>query len=55
MKTFRCIARIVRFLLTLLLVYAVYTETGPFTAGSMFLIFVAIEIQNQLDINLRLL
>lgn len=34
---------VIRVMLTMLLVWGVYTETGPFTALSIFLIFVAIE------------
>ena len=37
---------VIRMLLTMLLVWGVYTETGPFTALSIFLIFVAIEAIN---------
>ena len=34
---------IIRIILTLALIYGAYTETGVFTALSLFLIFVAIE------------
>jgi hypothetical protein len=34
----------IRWLLTLALIYGAYRETGPFTAVSLFLIFVSIEL-----------
>jgi len=41
-------SKIIRFILTLALIYGAYTETGVFTALSLFLIFVAIELQGWL-------
>ena len=37
--------RVIRVILTLALVYGDYTETGIFTALSLFLIFSALEVQ----------
>lgn len=41
-------AKYVRYFLTLLLVYGVYTETGKWTALSFLLVFVAIEVTSYL-------
>ena len=35
---------IIRWILTIALIYGVFTETGIFTAISMFLIFVSMEL-----------
>ena len=35
---------LIRYVLTLLLIYGSYTETGKFTALALLLIFIAIEI-----------
>lgn len=41
-------SKIIRFILTLALVYGAYTETGVFTALSLLLIFVSIELNGWL-------
>ncbi len=41
-------SKAIRFVLTLALIYGSYTETGVFTALSLLLIFVAIELQGWL-------
>ena len=41
-------SKIIRAILTLALIYGAYTETGVFTALSLLLIFVAIELQGWL-------
>jgi len=38
----------IRWVLTLMMLYGIYTETGPWTTLAFFLIFVAIEIQSAL-------
>lgn len=40
-----------RMILTILLLYGVYTETGKWTTLSLFLIFIAIEILMYLQLN----
>jgi len=40
------LATIARILLTMALIYGVYTETGIWTALSLFLISIAIELQS---------
>lgn len=50
----RKIPIISRIILTLLLIYGVYTETGMWTALSLFLVFVGIEIQGYLIGKLKL-
>ena len=47
MKKYK-ISTIIRFVLTLPLIYAVYTETGIFTTICIFLIFNGIEISSYL-------
>ena len=44
---------IIRIILTLLLVYGIYTETGIWTALSLFLVFVGMEVQAYLTGKLR--
>ena len=39
---------IIRIILTLLMIYGAYTETGKWTASILFLIFIAIEINGHL-------
>ena len=41
-------SKVIRFILTLALIYGAYTETGVFTALSLLLIFVAIELNSWL-------
>lgn len=41
-------SKVIRFILTLALIYGAYTETGVFTALSLLLIFVAIELNGWL-------
>jgi hypothetical protein len=41
-------SKVIRFILTLAFVYGAYTETGVFTALSLLVIFVAIELQGWL-------
>ena len=41
-------SKIIRAILTLALIYGAYTETGVFTALSLLLIFVAIELNSWL-------
>ena len=40
-----------RIIITMLLLYGVYTETGKWTALSLFLVFIAIEILMYLQLN----
>jgi len=42
---------IIRLILTIVLLYGVYTETGIWTALSLFLVFSAIELQDFVDRN----
>jgi len=42
------LSMIIRFILTFLLIYGAYTETGIWTALSLFLIFMSVEIQSYL-------
>lgn len=35
---------LLRHILTMALIYGVYTETGPFTAAALFLIYIGIEM-----------
>ena len=42
------IQKIIRYVLTLLIIYGAYTETGTWTALSLFLIFMGIEINGYL-------
>lgn len=37
---------VIRLLLSLLLIYGVFTETGKWTALTLFLVFIALECQN---------
>ena len=41
-------SKVIRFILTLALIYGAYTETGVFTTLSLLLIFVAIELNGWL-------
>ena len=41
-------SKVIRFILTLALIYGTYTETGVFTALSLLFIFVSIEAQGWL-------
>ncbi|MBI2758775.1 MAG: hypothetical protein HYX49_08865 [Chloroflexi bacterium] len=41
-------SKVIRAILTLALIYGAYTETGIFTALSLLLIFVSIEVQSRL-------
>jgi len=38
---------IIRYVLTLLLIYGAYTETGIWTALNFFLIFIAVEVMGR--------
>jgi len=42
------IQKIIRYVLTLLIIYGAYTETGMWTALSLFLIFMGMEINGYL-------
>ena len=42
------IQKIIRYALTLLIIYGAYTETGMWTALSLFLIFMSMEIHGYL-------
>ena len=44
MAFFTGIVTVVRYLLSLVLVYGVYTEAGVWTAASVFLIFAGMEV-----------